>query len=723
MKKRLLIFAVLLLSFTLSAQNIQSMEFHDQNITDILLVLADSSGVSIIPDETVTGKASFYFSESTLQEALETFLATYKLFYVKENNVYKVSRINVTYNKEAELASLKADDVNIEMLIRAMSKSLGKTILYDTLPAMKISVDIENLSVMDILSICTKKLPEYVVEDNETYYYIKKKTTSVANVPVSERKQALTRDGNNYSLALDSGRLIETLTTLFSLEEVEYSFFLQSDIQLENLYFSNKDFNTMLRLILEQGNADYILKEGIYYIVSLSGRDVTSKLKQTETITLKYLQAQDLPTLLPSSLSSGSVLKIDKTTNQVMLTGSPEEIEPYLSFISMIDTPLSGMEYRRIDVNYLTVTDFISLIPDKMLQNQPIPIPGTNSLLACGTKESLQILADFLDTVDVKNAGIPIRLRYIQASTLLEKLPPSLSSDMVADSGYPNMVFYTGSEENLKLVQHELDLIDKPQPQISYQLLVIQYSKNNSTAITPSLSMTQSSDPSDFLFSGDLTNIMSLSFDVISNFGLAFAETLNAKIADNSANVYTDTTLTSLSGQEVKFQNTDTYRYIEYENNSTGTNGSGTTRTGITQQITSGLIVSLNGWISGDDMITMTVNATISKQNGSSSSSTSSTVATLPSTSERVVTTQVRTRSGEPIVISGLIKEDVTEVESKVPVLGSIPLLKHLFTQKSSAKDRTEIVIYIVPHVIQEVNESDTDALNIERYYSKFIGQ
>lgn len=719
-KKILFVLIFLCLLFSLSAQNIQSMEFHDQNITDILLVLADSSGVSIIPDETVTGKASFYFAESTIQEALETFLTTYKLFYTQENNLYKVSKIKVSYNKEADLASLKADDVNIELLIRAMSKSLGKTILYDTLPTMKLSVDIENLPVLDVLSICTKKLPEYTVEDNSTYYYIKKNQNVNPVTGIAERPQVLQKEGDVYSLSLDTGRLIETLTTLFTLEQVEYSFFLQSDIQLENLYFSQKDFQTMLKLILEQGNADYIFKDDIYYVVNLSGRDVTSKLKQTEIVALKYLQAQDLPTLLPASLSSSNVMKIDKNTNQVMLTGSPEEIAPLKSFIQIIDEPLSGLEYRRIDVKYLTVSEFISLIPQKLLQNQPVPIPGTNSLLASGSKEALQALEDFQVTVDIKNTGIPVKLRYIKAETLLANLPPSLTADMIVDSGYPNMVFYKGSAENLKLVQHELDLIDKPQPQINYQLLVIQYSKNNNASVTPVMNFSHTVESPDIMFSGDLTNILSLSFDVISNFGLSFAESLNAKISDNSANVYTDTTLTSISGQEVKFQNTDTYRYIEYENSTSSTTSS---RTGVTQQITSGLIVSLNGWISGDDMITMNVNATISKQNGSTASASSDTITTLPTTSERVVTTQVRTRSGEPIVISGLIKEDVTEVESKIPILGDIPLLKHLFTQKSSTKDRTEIVIYIVPHVISEVNESDTDSLNIERYYSEFIGK
>ena len=79
--------------------------------------------------------------------------------------------------------------------------------------------------------------------------------------------------------------------------------------------------------------------------------------------------------------------------------------------------------------------------------------------------------------------------------------------------------------------------------------------------------------------------------------------------------------------------------------------------------------------------------------------------------------------SGEPVIISGLIKEDVSESESRVPFLGKIPLLGHLFKHTAKSKEKTEIVIYIVPHLIHDTGNSNNDTLNIERYYQKFLGQ
>lgn len=713
MKKSIISFLIfLIISCFIYSQNIKSMEFHNQEITDILLVLAQSSGTSIIPDETVEGKASFYFSESSLESALDTFLATYKLYYEKNDSYISVSKIKVSYDKENNTACVKADNVSSESILRKLSNKIGKTILYDTLPSAFISVDITNLSIVEILSIVIKKFPDYIIENNDSYYYVKKYTEK-NKIQQKTDNEVLVKSGNLYNLNLERGRFLEVLTKLFKLQNVEYSLFVQSDTQLENLYFQNKDFKTLLNLLLEQGNADYVEKDGIYYVIDLQKKGVTSKLKTTYVISLKWLSAQDITLLIPPELVSSSSMKIDKNTNSILLTGTEEEVMPLKNFIENVDVPLGGLKYEKIPIKYLEAKDVIALIPSRMVQNPPLLIPNTNSILACGTNETINNLKEFIKEIDSKKTGIPIKLKYIQTETLLKNLPPSISKENIIDSGFPNLVFYTGSEENKELFLYELGLIDKPQPQIKYQLLVIQYTKNDSESFDSSIKFNKTDGTENFAMDGELSKILGLNFDIISKFGYQFAVKLDAALTNNTANVFSDTTLNAISGQEIKFQNTDTYRYLETEYNST----TGTSST--TQQITSGLIVSLNGWVSGDNMITMSVNATVSKQNSDSGTTSSN----LPSTSERVVTTQVRSMSGEPVIISGLLKDDITEYVTKIPFLGKLPLLGKLFTTKSSKKEKTEIVIYIVPHLIKEAETENSDSLNLERYYTNFIGQ
>ncbi|HTP59248.1 MAG TPA: hypothetical protein VMM82_10045, partial [Spirochaetia bacterium] len=69
-------------------QVMKSIEFRDQNIRDILLTLAELNDVSIVPDETVNGKASYVFSQMDFRQALQVFLDTYRLSSAFKNNVY-----------------------------------------------------------------------------------------------------------------------------------------------------------------------------------------------------------------------------------------------------------------------------------------------------------------------------------------------------------------------------------------------------------------------------------------------------------------------------------------------------------------------------------------------------------------------------------------------------------------------------------------------------------
>jgi type II secretory pathway component GspD/PulD (secretin) len=117
-------------------------------------------------------------------------------------------------------------------------------------------------------------------------------------------------------------------------------------------------------------------------------------------------------------------------------------------------------------------------------------------------------------------------------------------------------------------------------------------------------------------------------------------------------------------------------------------------------------------------MVTMTVNVTVSKQSDASSSTTTD----IPPTSERVVTTQVRSVSGKPIVIGGLMQKEMSRSVKKFPILGDIPILGLLFRDQTTSETNTEIVLYIVPHVSWgEEGSAVSDSMRLERYYRNFV--
>lgn len=67
----------------------------------------------------------------------------------------------------------------------------------------------------------------------------------------------------------------------------------------------------------------------------------------------------------------------------------------------------------------------------------------------------------------------------------------------------------------------------------------------------------------------------------------------------------------------------------------------------------------------------------------------------------RETDTIVRANSGDVVVIGGLMSTTRNQVDSKVPLLGDIPLLGGLFTNISDAEEKTELVIMIKPTIIE----------------------
>ncbi len=63
--------------------------------------------------------------------------------------------------------------------------------------------------------------------------------------------------------------------------------------------------------------------------------------------------------------------------------------------------------------------------------------------------------------------------------------------------------------------------------------------------------------------------------------------------------------------------------------------------------------------------------------------------------------TMIRAHSGDVVVIGGLMKTVAEQVESKVPVLGQIPLLGELFTNRSQRNVKTELVILLRPTIVE----------------------
>ena len=85
-----------------------------------------------------------------------------------------------------------------------------------------------------------------------------------------------------------------------------------------------------------------------------------------------------------------------------------------------------------------------------------------------------------------------------------------------------------------------------------------------------------------------------------------------------------------------------------------------------------------------------------------------------PTTSKREIKTQILAGDGQTVVLGGLIEDQVNKGDSRVPVLGSIPVLGHLFRTQSATKRKTNLLIFLKPTIIR-TNEVLTGA-TAEKY-------
>jgi|SRR5579863_809609 len=83
-----------------------------------------------------------------------------------------------------------------------------------------------------------------------------------------------------------------------------------------------------------------------------------------------------------------------------------------------------------------------------------------------------------------------------------------------------------------------------------------------------------------------------------------------------------------------------------------------------------------------------------------------------PTTNKRTANTTVVAISDQTVVIGGLIQDNVTKSDSKVPLLGDIPILGYLFRSESREVIKTNLLIFLTPHVIRD--RAETEAIKIK---------
>jgi len=137
-----------------------------------------------------------------------------------------------------------------------------------------------------------------------------------------------------------------------------------------------------------------------------------------------------------------------------------------------------------------------------------------------------------------------------------------------------------------------------------------------------------------------------------------------------------------------------------------------------------GIILHVTPFITGDGLVQMIVQPSTSALDPSSSIPISAGVS-APVIDVRSADTVVLTPDGQPVVIGGLMRNDSGEIITKIPLLGDIPFLGYFFKHKTTSSAKTELLIFLTPHVIAAptqlagMSEKEKEHMLIPKSYSE----
>lgn len=318
-------------------------------------------------------------------------------------------------------------------------------------------------------------------------------------------------------------------------------------------------------------------------------------------------------------------------------------------------------------------------------------------------------------------------LKYSSADAVKGMLAKVLSSDgSIEIHKEANALLITDSSTNIKDIKNLLKDIDVAPIQVSIEAKLVDIQSKDLRALGTKFSTDYkdtnifghrgSSNKTDEEIKGtfDLATESStlsggqfvLNTFSIKHFGVD--ATIDALISKQKAHLLASPSITTLNNTEAKIIIGEKVPYREETQTPVGT-------TETTRFVDAGVTLSVTPRVNDDGYITMSIHPEVS--------SVSEILDAGPRITTREADTVVRVKDGETVVIGGLIKNENNGIRSRIPILGSIPLLGFLFSNRNEDKIQTELAVFITPHIIRPNQKQDIETkfepLNAEMLYGR----
>lgn len=176
----------------------------------------------------------------------------------------------------------------------------------------------------------------------------------------------------------------------------------------------------------------------------------------------------------------------------------------------------------------------------------------------------------------------------------------------------------------------------------------------------------------------------------------------------------------TLSNQPALISVGSLLRYSQTSSLLTATTGGTSTATNESYpSVFSGVLLDVTPSVQGD-YIMLKINPSVTRTKDLSTENQATALKEPPNLSSNQLSSLVRAKDGDRVVLGGLISKSVSNTTSRVPVLGYIPILKYLFSYSGMAEEVVEMVIVITPRIVKR--NSDNPSLQ-DLGYSESISE
>jgi general secretion pathway protein D len=481
----------------------------------------------------------------------------------------------------------------------------------------------------------------------------------------------------------------------------------------------------------------------------------------TQIIPLEYADASEVGQIIKPLLDGDAHTATYTRTNSILITDRSANIHHIAKIIQKLDVAGSKEEVTVIRLNYASSQVLSEQITRIMQKNKAagsvrngqqittdvkiLPDVRTNSLIVVAnsqdteTIEQLAMKLDIERPLEASNVHV-IYLKNAQAKEAAESLTSALANLQTAgafegsqgiqiapDEG-TNALIITASAQDYEVISSIAEKLDIVREQVLVEMLIVEVSEDDleeigidwatlDDAVTSSVrafASTNFGTRIDYV-SGDLEGLSVGAWKETGS-GISIGAILHALQKKTGVNILSTPHIMTSNHQKAKIIVGENRPFVMESRITETTDFITPTVIKTFEYKDVGISLEIVPHISQGGLVRLEIVSEFTKLVEDVTTTSSDT----PTTAKRQAETVVSMNSGATVVIGGLIRDDKVTLEKKVPLVGDIPLVGELFKYKKDTLEKTNLIIFITPHVLttnqdlQQITNKKKDEMDLQ---------